>query len=269
MARLCQGGLVPEPTRAPLDRDRLDSDASGFSVHVTDETASTNADLAEAAREGAPEWTVHTTDHQAAGRGRLDRTFTMPPLTGIAVSTLVRPVEVPPLRWPWLPLVTGLAVVDTVRDLGVEAALKWPNDVLVDDRRKLCGILVERVETAQGPAAVIGVGINVALTADELPVETATSLLLEGASTTDRTEVLLLLVRRLRERLETWRDPARAGELADAYVAACSTIGRDVRIVRGDGSDVVGRATGIDDNGCLVVDGVPWSAGDVTHLRPA
>lgn len=260
---------MQSPTRAPLDRDRLNRDAAGFRVHVTDETASTNADLAAAAHEGAPEWTVHTTDHQAAGRGRLDRTFTMPPFTGIAVSMLVRPVEVPPLRWPWLPLVTGLAVVDTVREVGVEAALKWPNDVLVDDVRKLCGILVERVETDQGPAAVVGVGLNVSLTEGDLPVETATSLWLEGASTADRTEVLLIAMRRLRERLETWRDPARSAELADAYVAACSTIGRRVRIERADGSDVIGEATGIDPSGCLVVDGTAWSAGDVTHLRPA
>ncbi len=259
--------MQPE-TRAPLDRDRLATAADGFHVRVTDETASTNADLARAAHAGAPEWAVHTTDHQAAGRGRLDRTFTMPPLTGIAVSMLVRPVEVPPLRWPWLPLVAGLAVVDTVRDVGVEAALKWPNDVLVEDSRKLCGILVERVETSDGPAAVVGVGLNVALTRDELPVETATSLLLEDATTIDRTEVLLVLMRRLRERLTLWRDPERVMELAEAYVSACSTIGRRVRIERADGTDVIGEATGIDPSGCLVVDGVAWSAGDVTHLRP-
>lgn len=260
---------MQQPTRAPLDRDRLATDAGGFAIHVTDETASTNADLARAAHAGAPEWTVHTTDHQAAGRGRLDRTFTMPPLTGIAVSVLARPVEVPPLRWPWLPLVAGLAVVDTAREVGVEAALKWPNDVLVEDRRKLCGILVERVETSDGPAAIVGAGLNVALTADELPVETATSLLLEGATTVDRTEILLMLVRHLRDRLETWRDESRAAELAEAYVRACSTIGRRVRIERADGSFVTGDATGIDPTGCLVVDGTPWSAGDVTHLRPA
>lgn len=259
---------MQQPQREPLDVDRLRAAVPRCAVHVTDETASTNADLAAAAREGAPEWTVHTTDHQAAGRGRLDRTFTMPPLTGIAVSVLVRPVEVPPVRWPWLPLVTGLAVVDAVREVGVEAALKWPNDVLVDDRRKLCGILVERVETPDGPAAIIGVGLNVALTAEDLPVDTATSLWLEGADTLDRTAILAVLLRCLRERLEQWRDPARVDELAQAYGAACSTIGRRVRVLRADGSDVEGDATGIDDSGRLVVDGVPWSAGDVTHLRP-
>ncbi|MBC9226262.1 biotin--[acetyl-CoA-carboxylase] ligase [Aeromicrobium sp. 636] len=265
---MCEGGAVQLPQREPIDRNRLAGVAPGFTVRVSPETASTNADLAAAARDGVPEWTVHTTDHQAAGRGRLDRTFTMPPLTGIAVSVLVRPVEVPPARWPWLPLVTGLAVVDAVREAGVEAALKWPNDVLVDDRRKLCGILVERVETSEGPAAVIGVGLNVALTADELPVETATSLWLEGATTIDRTELLGVLLAALRARLEQWRDTAQQDELARAYTDVCSTIGRRVRIQRPDGSDVTGEATGIDDSGRIVVDGVPWSAGDVTHLRP-
>lgn len=253
---------------APIDVTRLAALAPGFDVVVTTETASTNADLAAAARAGAAEWTVHTTDHQAAGRGRMDRSFTMPPLTGIAVSTLVRPVEVPPARWPWLPLTTGLAVLDTVRRVGVEAALKWPNDVLVADRRKLCGILVERVETADGPAAVLGVGLNVALTVNDLPVERATSLLLEDAATTDRTEVLAMLLGDLRRRIGQWRDPAAAMGLAADYTRACSTVGRRVRIERGDGTFVEGAATEVDPYGCLVVDGVAWSAGDVTHLRP-
>jgi len=255
--------------REPLDVARLRTSAAGFDVHVFDETPSTNATLAAAAREAAAEWTVHTTDHQSAGRGRLDRTFTMPPLTGIAVSVLLRPVEVPATRWPWLPLVAGLAVVDTAAGVGVAAALKWPNDALVDDRRKLSGILVERVETPQGPAAVLGIGLNVSLDREELPVETATSLLLEGATTTDRTEVLARLLGRVRSRVEQWRDAARAEDLAGDYAAVCSTIGRRVRIERSDGSHVVGEATGVDPSGCLIVDGTAWSAGDVTHLRPA
>lgn len=258
---------MQQPTREPLDSTRL-GDATGFHVHISSETASTNADAAAAAQAGAPEWTVHTTDHQTSGRGRLDRSFTIPSLSGVAMSLVARPVEVPPARWPWLPLVSGLAVIDVARDLGVEAELKWPNDVLVDDRRKLSGILVERIETPTGAAAVIGIGINVSLTAEERPVETATSLLLENATTTDRTEVLLVLLVRLRERLTQWRDPARVEELTADFNRACSTIGRQVRIERADGTDVVGEATGVDAMGCLVVDGVSWSAGDVTHLRP-
>lgn len=261
-----------DAARRPIDSAALaavlGTAAGGADLHVSVRTASTNADLATRARAGAPEWAVETTDHQAAGRGRLDRTFTMPPLTGIAVSVLVRPTEVPPQRWPWLPLVAGLAVVDTVRRAGVDAALKWPNDVLTPAGSKLCGILVERVETALGPAAVIGIGLNVALTAAELPVPTATSLMLEGAATTDRTVLVGWLVDGLRTRVGQWRDPARVTALAADYVEACSTLGQRVRVERGDGSEVIGTATGIDEHGRLVVDGEPWSAGDVTHLRP-
>ncbi len=253
---------------ALLDARRLADAASGFTIEVTDQTESTNADLAAAARAGAAEWTVHTTDHQVAGRGRLDRTFTMAAGKGIAVSVLVRPSEVPPARWSWLPLVAGLAVLDTVGEFGVTAGLKWPNDVLADGKRKLCGVLVERVETTQGPAAVIGIGLNVALDAGDLPVETATSMLLEGSRSVDRNEVLPTLLANLRIRVEQWRDPAQFEALSTDFSTACATIGQQVRIERSDGSQVFGLATEIDADGCLVVDGVAWSAGDVTHLRP-
>ena len=95
---------------------------------------------------GAPEGTVHATDLQVAGRGRLDRTWESPAGSGIAVSVLLRPDEIPAARWVWLPLLVGLAVDATVREFGVDCGLKWPNDVLVDDR-KLAGILLERVDT--------------------------------------------------------------------------------------------------------------------------
>ncbi len=252
----------------PLDPARLAEAAPGFAITVTKQTPSTNADLATAARAGAPEWTVHTTEHQSAGRGRLDRTFTMPAGSGIAVSVLLRPSDVPPMRWSWLPLVAGLAVLDTVRSLGVDAGIKWPNDVLAGGTRKLCGVLVERVETESGPAAVIGVGLNVTLGRTDLPVETATSLLLEAAESVDRNEILPLLLNRLRFRVEQWQDPHARVELETDFSSACITIGQQVRIERSDGTFYAGLATAVDEAGCLIVDGEPWSAGDVTHLRP-
>ena len=104
------------------------------------------------------------TDYQSAGRGRLGRTWTAPPGTSIAMSVLVRPDDVDPQRWTWLPLLTGLAVADGLeRVAGLDVRLKWPNDVLVGDR-KVCGILAERVETSDGPACVVGMGINTHLT---------------------------------------------------------------------------------------------------------
>ena len=101
-------------------------------------------------------------DHQTAGRGRLGRTWTAPPGTGIAMSVLLRP-EAPLERWTWLPLLAGLAVSDGIRqETDLPADLKWPNDVLLLGR-KVCGVLAERVETPAGPAVVIGMGINVHL----------------------------------------------------------------------------------------------------------
>lgn len=240
---------------------------------VTAESPSTNAELAEAARKGAPSGSVLTTDHQAAGRGRLDRTFVMPPMSGIAVSVLVRPIVAVSL-WSWLPLVAGLAVADTIAEAGVRGAgIKWPNDVLVDGR-KISGILLQRVDPTPGSqlpaAAVIGMGVNVSLTAQERPVETATSLLLERATVTDRTTLVARLLFHLDRWLKVWEDSTagRIDTLRAAFTGRCVTLGQQVRVTLPDGSRVEGAAETVDDVGRLVVDGTPFSAGDITHVRP-
>lgn len=257
------------PERPDIDAARLRSLLSeGWGeVVVTDRTESTNVDLLTAGRAGAPAWTVHTTNHQAAGRGRLDRTFTMPRGSGIAVSVLLRPEDVPPARWTWLPLLAGVAVVDLAASVGVEAGLKWPNDVLVDSGRKLCGILVERFEVNDEPAAVVGMGVNVSLAEEELPVPTATSLWLEDATSIDRTELIARLAERLRHWVGVWETDFE--QLASVYRERCLTLGHEVRILREGHEDVTGRAEEIDGYGCLVVDGTSWSAGDVLHVRTA
>ena len=261
-----------------LDRPPLDSTALRAALlgpgslwtrlHVASSTSSTNADAATAAAAGAPDGSVFTAEVQTAGRGRLDRTWQAPPGSGIAVSVLVRPDAVPPARWAWLPLLCGLAVDAALHDLGVDTAVKWPNDVLVQDR-KIAGILLERVQTPTGPAAVIGIGINVSMTQAELPVPTATSLALEGATSVDRTVVLRAVLRALESLYRAWvateGDPA-AG-IRDSYVRRCATIGSSVRVSMPDGNDLVGTAGTVDEHGRLVVDGVPVSAGDVTHVR--
>jgi BirA family biotin operon repressor/biotin-[acetyl-CoA-carboxylase] ligase len=261
--------------RPPLDAAALRSALTGprrfwTDVVVTAETGSTNADVAAAARAGSPEGTVHTTDAQTAGRGRLDRTWSAPAGSGAIVSVLLRPDSVPAARWVWLPLLAGLAVDATVHECGVASGLKWPNDVLVDGR-KIAGILLERVETDLGPAAVVGVGLNVSLRRDELPVETATSLALEDATETDRTIVIRSLLRNLEALYRAWSasggDPA-AG-IRESYVRRCVTIGARVRVLLPQDEQWVGEATGIDDLGRLLVDGRAISAGDITHLRPA
>lgn len=274
--------LDSTPERRPLlDESRLRSALAtcslGRDLVITRRTASTNADLLAAARAGAPHGTVHTTHHQSAGRGRLDRSFEQPDGSGVAVSVLVRP-GVPMERWSWLPVVAGLATREAVIMAGVDAGratLKWPNDVLVSGR-KVSGILVEaaqleaspkagpKVSPKVGPAAVIGIGINVDLREAELPVETATSLALVGGSL-DRTQLVIDLLGALERHLGRWH----AGHTRDDYVAVCDTIGRRVQVSLPAGEQITGVAEAIDEAGHLVVDGRTISSGDVVHVRPA
>jgi BirA family biotin operon repressor/biotin-[acetyl-CoA-carboxylase] ligase len=245
-------------------------------LRVVAETGSTNADVSELAMAGAPEGTMVVAEHQIAGRGRLDRTWSSPPRSSLMFSVLLRPTEVPARRWPWLPLLTGCAVVEALAaTAGVEPSLKWPNDVLLDGR-KLCGILLERVETSTGPAAVVGVGLNVTAVGDELPATTATSLRTAGASTTDRATLLIGLVRTLEALYGGWRgaggDPETdGGGLRAAYRRRCATVGREVRVQMGPDRFVEGVAEDVDVDGRLVVrtaDGDrALGAGDVVHVR--
>jgi len=257
----------------PLDIDRLRAAlADRWSrIEVVDETASTNADLlADAA---APDRIVRAAELQVAGRGRFDRTWSSPPRAGLTFSVLLRP-SVPLMHWGWLPLLTGLALHEAVTaTTGVATSLKWPNDLLTHPgERKVAGILAQ----TSGAAVVIGIGLNVDTTAEELPVENAISLALAGAEQPDRTDLLAAILRRLDVRVAQWADcggDAAACGLLDAYQSACSTIGRSVRVALADESSVQGTAVDIDEVGRLVVrtaDGdQSVGAGDVEHLRPA
>lgn len=248
--------------RPPLDADRL----RPLGVEVVPQTESTNALVADLARAGAPEWRVVVTEHQTAGRGRMDRVWQTAPRSALTFSTLLRPA-IPAAEWPWLPLLAGLAVVEALQDQQVAARLKWPNDVLVEGR-KAAGILVERVETSAGPAAVLGIGLNVTSTAAELPVETATSIQLATGRSPDRTALLETLLARLRDRYSAWSTRGGAAVRA-AYADACATLGQQVRVTLPGGQELIGSATGVDAGGRLVVGGTPVAAGDVVHVRPA
>ncbi|MCW2666367.1 MAG: biotin/acetyl-CoA-carboxylase ligase [Frankiales bacterium] len=229
----------------------------GWRLDVLPETPSTNAVVAERARAGAPAGLVVVAERQTAGRGRLDRSWVSPPRAGLTFSVLVRP-ELPPARWSWLPLWGGLAVADALRDrCELDTELKWPNDVLIGGK-KVCGVLAE---APGGGAVVLGIGLNVTTRADELPHDGATSLRLAGATTTDRDTVLRAVLRR-------WAQVLREAS-PDAYRARCGTLGRAVRLELPGGRSVEGTAETVDDDGRLVVDGTPYAAGDVVHLRPA
>ena len=252
--------------RRPLDAAALAEVLPGWArVEVVEEVGSTNAVVAARAREGAAEGLVVVAEHQRAGQGRLGRTWESPRYAGLTFSVLLHP-PVADRRWPWLPLLTGIAVVEGLAALGCPAArLKWPNDVLLDGL-KVAGILAERVDTPRGAAAVLGVGVNVAQTRGELPVPTATSLARAGA-TVDRTVLLRVLVERLHEQYGAWR----AGSPGDRDLALCDTLGREVRVELPRGV-LVGTAADVDADGALVVAAggrrTAVTAGDVVHLRP-
>jgi BirA family biotin operon repressor/biotin-[acetyl-CoA-carboxylase] ligase len=265
------------PVDDPLDEVRLRSEllepgALWRRLDVVAETGSTNADLAARARAGEESGTVLVTDFQSAGKGRLGRTWTAPPGTSIAMSVLIRPHDVASTRWTWLPLLAGLAVVEALRR-GAEAhaVLKWPNDVLVDGR-KICGILAERVETPSGPACVIGMGLNVHLSDEELPVPTAISLaVLNPSRVMGRNPLLTTILRAFASIYQQWEISDDDTAFATSYVKRCDTIGRRVRVSLAGGLDVEGEAEAIDRDGRLVIrtaEGVrSLGAGDVVHLR--
>ncbi len=258
-------------TGAPLDATALQAglEPPWTRLTVVEETASTNADLLADADQ-TPDGTVLVAEFQSAGRGRLDRTWTSPARSGLTLSALVRP-GTPMSTWGWLPLLAGVAVRDTVAATDIDAWLKWPNDVLVGrEQRKAGGILVQ----TSGEAAVIGIGLNVTTTAEELPVPTATSLALEGGAV-DRSALLATLLIELGRQYVRWRDSggdAWACGLATDYHDRCATLDQYVSVSAPDGSSFRGVATGIDAEGRLRVtaDGVEHvvASGDVEHVRP-
>lgn len=231
---------------------------------VVASTGSTNADLAHLARSGVGGGVVLVAAHQSQGRGRLARAWSAPPDTSLACSVLVKPRR-DAADWGWLPLLVGLAVAEGIRrQSGIDAQLKWPNDVLVGDR-KISGILCEAVPGESTNLAVLGFGINVAFTSADAPVPTATSLMMEGSNAT-ATAVLCEVVRCLAERLSAWE---AGDDVRQDYLRSCLTLGHEVE-VQGP-SPMRGTAVDVDTRGALIVEAAgrrqAFLAGDVVHLR--
>lgn len=269
--------LNADNLRAALVRGDDDSDTRRFwaRLDVVQETGSTNADLLARAAASTCDRHVLLAEFQGSGRGRHSRAWVSPPQAQIAVSVLLTMPGMGVQDMGWLPLLTGVAVVDALRAAAkVPAELKWPNDVLIDGR-KVAGILAEVSATAPDPAVVVGIGLNVSLTRDELPVEHATSLVLEGAEVSDRDTLVRAVLRAIADRWQQWHDSDwDVTELAEAYRARCGTLGQRVRAELPGGRELIGIATDVDAEGRVVIapDGQPGTiavaAGDITHLRP-
>ncbi|MGI8667690.1 MAG: biotin--[acetyl-CoA-carboxylase] ligase [Jatrophihabitans sp.] len=259
-----------DPERAPVPAAAVAERAvGGWRVTTVATVGSTNSDLLAAAATGAPERTVLLAELQTGGRGRLQRSWVSPAGAGLTFSLLVRPT-VPVADWGWLPLLTGLALGQT---LGPDARLKWPNDLLLGPAGgKVAGILAQ----AEAGAVVIGVGLNVSTTAAELPVPTATSLALQGYRHRDRTALLTGFLTAFAGLFDSWQaahGDAEACGLAAGYRASCATLGQLVS-AQLPGRSVRGQAVGIDPAGRLLLapedrsDRLAIAVGDVTHVRP-
>src|SRR5215469_13456187 len=251
-------------------------------VRVVEQTGSTNADLLAEARAGTGDGLVLVAEAQTAGRGRLGRRWVSPPRGTLTFSVLVVPFSETAGLLGWLPLLAGVATASALaKTAGVDARLKWPNDVLAGGA-KLAGILAER----WGESIVLGIGINVFQRRDELPVPTATSVLLAepeaaaaaAAGADMRERLLTAVLEELARWYRAWLDQPRPGDaggcgLRAEYLRRSDTVGAEVTVLLPGGQSLTGTATGVDPAGRLEVRTpaglVPVNAGDVVHLRRA
>ncbi|MGC5254791.1 biotin--[acetyl-CoA-carboxylase] ligase [Gordonia sp. DT218] len=245
------------------------ADTCWHTIEVVESTGSTNADLIARAATEEIGGTVRITADQTSGRGRHTRVWSAPAGGQLAMSSAVA-VGDDPEHVGWLSLIAGLAVARAVEAVvGERPTLKWPNDVLIDDR-KIAGILSEYTHTPSGGVAVIGVGLNTAMTEEQLPVPTATSLLIVTGDEVPPEDLARQFLRGLSELLALW--PTDIDQLAAMYRDRSDTLGRRVRLVLPGDKELVGTAVGIDRTGRIVIDvdgrEVVAAAGDVTHLRP-
>ncbi|MFE0027867.1 biotin--[acetyl-CoA-carboxylase] ligase [Amycolatopsis sp. NPDC059021] len=262
-----------------LLRDRLGDRYAA--VEVVPSTGSTNADLREAVAKGAADRTVLLAEEQTAGVGRRARSWVSPKGSGLYLSVALRPHGVSFTALGSLSIVAGLAVRAVAERLGVDAVLKWPNDVLAGASRAKCaGILADAV-AGDDASVVLGIGLNVLPLGENVPAGAgglpATSLAEQGATSTDRGEIAALLLTELDDRERRWRlaggDLTEAGLLGE-YRQHCATLGQDVEVQLPDGSTLSGRAADVDAAGQLQVDVADGRrhtvfAGDVVHVRPA
>lgn len=264
--------MTAEPP--PLDGDTL---RAGLGVapqlwrrlDIVDVTGSTNADLiARSAAGDDIAGAVLLAEHQTAGRGRGGRSWAGVPHGQIIMSVGIGTAGVDEQRWGLVPLLAGVAVVDALSASGIQAGLKWPNDVLVGGA-KIAGILAE--VASPKPVVVLGIGLNVAVRPEEIGQPQSTSVRQLGVEA-DRTAIVTTLLAELGTRIAQWRAGDTAA-LLDDYRARSATLGVQVRAQLPGGRDIVGTAEAIDAQGRLCIGTETGtevvSAADIVHLRPA
>jgi BirA family biotin operon repressor/biotin-[acetyl-CoA-carboxylase] ligase len=249
-----------EMLRGALDKSLINSLVTQYwRVSVVDVTASTQTDLATLVRSGkAKAGDVIAANYQSAGRGRLSRTFEAPKNSALLFSFYIQPLRKKE-DWGWIALIAGASVAQVLDK--VKASVKWPNDVLVNER-KISGLIAEIV----GDGVVIGIGINVGMSLEELPVPTATSLAIEGVRDTDRNEILANVLAQFETNFTRWDEGDDS--IAQIYASLSSPLGTKVQIHDPNDEIEKGLAVAISPRGELILDsGSHVQAGDVVHLR--
>ena len=265
--------LAGVPDRlTPLElRPLLNTHDVGRVVHWFEEIDSTNDRAKALAEEGAEHGEVVVAESQTAGRGRRGRSWASSPRRNVYFSVVLRP-DLAPFRAPELTLVGSVAICDALRQAGVDAGIKWPNDLLVSGR-KIAGILTElAAEPDRVDWVVLGAGVNVNARREDFPEDlrdVATSVLLERGQAAPRA----LFAAACFTALETWldrHDEEGFGPIREAWRERNVTLGREVT-VKVDGRELAGVADDIDETGALLVRtpaGVERiTSGDVQLLR--
>ncbi len=240
-------------------------------IMLFDRVDSTNRIALEMASQGLPGGIVILAEAQEKGKGRLGREWFSPEGMNLYFSILLRPYQ--PVRdFPLYSLATSVALIEAIqRTTGLAVQIKWPNDIVLDEK-KLAGILLEsEVRGEQAPPLVVGVGVNVNIGLTDFPPElqkTATSLQIALGKTVDRTGLLIELFNQL---VEQYRLLDEKVPLIQAVRRHCQTLGRRVRVQTAR-QEFEGWAEDLQEDGALLIrmgDGNQRRilVGDVTHLR--
>ncbi len=244
---------IPDRLTALELRPLLNTHDVGQVIHAYEELGSTNDRAKELADEGAEHGEVVVAETQTAGRGRRGRPWVSPPHRNLYFSVVLRP-DLPPSRAPELTLVASVAVCDALRLAGVDAGIKWPNDVLASGK-KIAGILTElAAEPDRVHWVVIGVGVNVNARPEDFPAALrgeATSVLIERGQPAPRALFAAACLTALEEWVDR-HDEQGFGAVRDAWRERNVTLGRQVSVRAGD-RDVEGVAEDLDERGALLV----------------
>ena len=251
--------------RAGLRESELNAELSPYwRVSVVDVTGSTQHDLAEGVRaSSAQDGEVLIANYQSAGKGRLDREFIAAPSSALLFSfykIITRPRE----EWNFIALLAALSITEALSNIdgGTKFTIKWPNDILIQEQ-KIAGLLCQ----AEAKGVIVGIGLNVLMQEEELPVVTATSLYLQKYPELDRNVLVKRILQTFEKKFLIWNKEGSVPFISD-YEKVCSSLMCQIQIIEPTGASKSAFATGISSFGELILDdGTRVNSADVLHLR--